>query len=140
MTTKKKAAPKKRAPKAAVAPIEVGSYVAFAKPKAGEPNPIMTVTMLTAEYDGPREIPVAECAWIDGTAGVEGRLRARLSELQLVASRGEALKDDAIRAQAEDENRQHEIAVARIREQFLDQQRAEKLAKQAAAQEQKGAV
>jgi hypothetical protein len=144
MTTKTKKPAAKRAKKAVapvVNPITAGSLVSLAKPKAGELNPVMTVTMLTAEYEGPKEFPVAECQWFNPVAGVDYRQRIRLDELQFVCTPGEATSARAQYHEAEVENARvdHERMLAKIAADNLAAQQALRAA-QAAEQEQKGAI
>jgi hypothetical protein len=130
--TKKPAA--KRAKKAVapvVSPINVGSLVAF----KGAKSPVMTVTMLSAEYVGPVEHKTAHVSWEE--AGVVNTGVVRLDELEFICSSAEQRASIREYSEAEEENAARERHALALKV-AADAQAL--IAAQAAAQEQKGAV
>jgi hypothetical protein len=149
--TKKKVAPKKRAPakkapkKVAVAPINpIIAAGAGALVYLQSGGPTMTVTMLTQEYDGPKPFDVAVCSWTDPVAHVAfDNQRFKVSELVFVSDRNGAVQAMAERSAADQEWLARDNAERRLAIQIAEARvyaEEEDRARQAAAQERKGAV
>ena len=144
MTTSKKPAAKRAAKKAAPKTPPVTIAVTDLVILKGTQSPVMTVTMLTSEFDGPTEIPVAECSWNDPVAHTAGSQRFKLDELTRLCSAAEANAQDATIAAAERENQQrdHDAKLAALATESarVAEENRKAFAAQAAAQEPKGAV